>query len=1583
MKKLWKAFAVCCAIAMLGSAFTACKSDDDDDDDDKPVTPPVVEEIVDQVDFKIVIPFTDTPVISDTATAKIYKGEELVDTINAKNETLYGIGSSNGAISNLKVDNQLIVVEDNNIVVVPHSDEKGLSKLLPSTTYKVVLEGVTGTAKDESYTFTTKASKVISGNVINVGSAETDDFYTIQGALNYLASSKAIGDWTINVAAGKYHEILYYCGAANVTICGPADFDYDNSESPAAYIYWRNSQTLNSQRSRQTFIWQGTGNLVLKNLYFENTTARAQETSSNVQAETLYFDSKADLIVYNSKFMSYQDTLLIGTSDSTTGYGGRAWFYKCQIGGDVDFIWGYASVALFEECDIICRADGIKNSAEIFASRTVPSKEVLGKGFVLLNSTIFIEDGCDAYYGRSSGGGDSQALVINSKVTNGTINSKLWNSAGDITIQDGVGDYICAFMSYNNLDKDGNVISTTGKLDKTYDMSKRIADREYNGRHAILNREIVTAKAAYQNRTSKAAWDISAYEAEFKASADVSAKNIYVEPTYSKNVVGGNTVQLTSNKTGATFESEDTEVATVDSNGLVTTVALKDKTVKITVTDPDGGRADYAYINVVPTYVKAGAITIDETETTVPMYQIATISASFDVEPNDTDIVWTTSNPDVLKFVDAGKKTLVETITTTDKKVQVVSITAGNAVVTATSGVTPDVTAAGTKEFTVNNTRYYNAIEGTVIQDANLFGILNFQSGKVGIWHDIYVHAIYGTKNGKIAASGNRIQSRYGTIYIPVTESCVIDMTVQCTAEEDESKWFVTDFKDAGEVAPKTYKDTETEWASDAERQFMAYHYVWEYDAANDAAQKVPGADVKALFDATPKDNNRTRVGAEPDAEATYFAIQIPGGDRYITSITIRPDNSIVHEPVAATLTIASFENAKVDLDTNGTKTTTQTTTATSTDGTEPVITYKSSNVKIATVDEASGAVTAVGIGEAVITATAKHATIESVVPKTAVYTVHVSNTAAPEATYSIDLANTEGVAGDYGIFATTTTGTSAGYHNEHGWRMAGGDTLSVKVAGPSVIKFGKCEYGSSLPTSETAEKTATTNGSSASSGNCNNETMDFVYKGENAATVTFTFTGQAYIHSVSVEPYVASSITINIADFDANSVELDLTGENKSVTKTTTATASNSSEVTIEYSSSATTVATVDKNTGTVTAVGIGKANIIATATLEGADTVTASYTIVVKQSEATPTETFDFRTTSIATSTGGVADNFDFGILTGTAYYKNTTYGLYHKPVVNIKVAGPSKIYVPTLDYGFNGTVKVVDGDTLSDNFTTTGAKNTASTLEAAIEAGTVKSVIYAGAEPAVIKFEGDSSSYLPLIWVVPYEAPSVSVSVDAFAESSKSIDLAAGDKSVTQTTTGSASDGSEVTVVYSSSKPDVATVDSSTGVVTGVSIGQTVITATVSKEGCEDAITTYTVLVKDTGTPTTGYKVDFNSGNIFTEYGKTLDFGLLKINPGTKNAYGLNNGHGAMFKDGNSVELKVPANATVKVAGCQYNNDTSITATVSAGSVTPDSAVDMKGTACTSTTDFTVTEACTITLAFTGSTTYVATIEVVVGE
>ena len=1291
---------------------------------------------IEKADYKISIPFSDVPVIGESAKAKIYKDDVLVDEISASNEKLYAINGPKGAIGEIKAADQLLIVDGNSIIVVPHNDEKGYSKLTSSSTYKVVLEGITGTPVSADYTFTTKKAQLISDNTINVGSAESDNFYTIQGALNYLRLLDATGDWTINVAAGKYHENLFYYGAANVTIAGPADFDWGNADSSAAYVYWRNSQNIgNGQRSRQSFIWQGTGNLVLKNMYFENTTNRAVEGNTNVQAETLYFDSDADLIVYNSKFMSYQDTLLIGTSNSTIGYGGRAWFYDCQIGGDVDFIWGYASVALFEKCNIICRADGVKNSAEIFASRTVPSKEVLGKGFVLLNSTIDIEDGCDAYYGRSSGGGDSQALVINTTV-NGTINPKLWNSAGDITIQDGTGDYICAFMSYNNKDKDGNVISTAGKIEKTYDMSQRIAEREYNGRYAILNREIVSKTAVYQNRASKTAWDISSYEKEFGAEGDASKNNLYVEPTYTKNVVGGNTVQLTTNKTGSTFESEDTEVATVDSNGLVTTVTGKDKTVKITVTDPNGGRNDYAYINVVPTYVKAGKITIDETETELPIYQIATITASFDVEPNDTDIVWTVSNDSVIKFVDESKKTLVSTITTTDKKVQFVSLKSGNATITASSGVTPEETTAGSKEFTVNTTRYYNAVEATVIQDKNVFGILNFQSGKVGIWHDIYVHAIYEATRGKIAASGNRIQSRYGTLYIPVTESCVIDMTVQCTAEEDESKWYTKDMTDAEGVAPQYSKDTETVFASDAERQSYAYHYKWEYDAENDAGKKVSGTDVKALFDASTKDNNRTLVGATPDENATYFAIKIPGADRYITSITIKPDSSIHHEPVAATLTIEKFADSKKTLDLNGEKTVTVTTSAASSDGATPVVSYKSSNEKIATVDAETGAVTAVGIGEVTITATAKHPSLESVVEKSVTYTVHVSDSGSPAESYTIDLANTTGSAGDYGIFATVSkSGGSAGRHNEHGWRMASGDTMSVKVAGASVIKLGKCQYGCSLPTADNATATATTTGANASK--CGSETMDFVYKETDAATVTFTFSGEAYIHSVSVEPYEAPTNTIT-ASFKNEEVVIDL--KDSTTGGQTVEASATEGTLSVKYSSSDVSVATVDSDTGIVTAVGLGKTTITATITCEKADPVVKTYIIKVVNTEAV-VSTYTFTLDGSET----IASKEDDSVtLTSSGISSHGSYGATTKDgTLTFDVKGNCVINVYP-NYPVSGiTVGLYDGETKLDEYTADCTANSANSIEGVAPFP----VIYNGeeAKTLTVKISASSSIYL----------------------------------------------------------------------------------------------------------------------------------------------------------------------------------------------------------------------------------------------
>ncbi len=1291
----------------------------------------VIEKDTSYYDNVIIVNFDSVQTLGSSGSVNIYNGDTLVDTVSVADEKLYGIGSSKGAIKELNIADQGIIVDGTNVVITTHLDSDGYSKLAANTTYTVKFDESLISGAPEK-TFTTKSNSGISGNVINVGS--DGNFTTIQGAFNYLRKTEATGDWTINVAAGNYHENLFYYGSANVKLVGADSDNYGDK----TYVYWRNSQVLNgAQRARQSFIWQG-GNLTIENMTFENTTNRKVEGNTNVQAETLVFDVTKDLVVYNSSFISFQDTLLIGNN------GGRAWFYNCYVSGDVDFIWGTADVCLLENCKIVCRADGIKNDAKIFASRTVADvskKNTVSKGFILMNSDIEVEDGCSAAYGRSSGA-DTQAAVFNNKFTKGAPISSLWGSASDTRFYEPNGEMAVGYKDYNNKNSDGSVIDTTNRCTNTADMSERLYNREYNGRWVIFNRVYNLNTNAYEFVSDDNIYDITTIANGYNADEETSIDNIYVEPVYSDNVVGGNNVSLTiSTKASSltyTYKTNDSSLATV-ADGIISTVSDADGTVTITVT-ASNGKTDTAYVKVIPTLITVSGISLNDISS-VDLYSLNTITATITPEDaSDKSLVWTATGN--IKIVDPTSKTLVTTLETTGNTVQIEGIESGEGTISVKSLANETITDS--KTITVTDVRDYNADEAVAVNSKDVFGILNFQSGKTGIWHDIYVHAIYDKTNGKIAASGERIQSRYGTLYIPVTDSCIIDMTCQAYSDSVE---FTTDFMDASGAAPTTSTGDDNEGV-------YKYHYTWEYDAVNDTSKQVSGTTVKTLFDAATKDTNRSLSGAAPDVNATYFAIHIPGADRYIKAIKITKDSSIYHEPISATLTIGDFAESTKTLDLNGTTTVTQTVSATSSDSAEPVITYSSANESIATVDSSTGEVTAKAIGEVSITATASHPSNNNVVAKKTSYTVHVSNSGAPETTYSIDLAHTEGTAGDYGIMKTTTTGSSAAYHNDHGWRFASGDTLSVKVAGASTIKLGKCQYGVNLPTADNANATSSTTGNKPST--CGTETMDFVYLPAESGTVTFTFSGQAYIPSVSVEPYTA-----------------------------------------------------------------------------------------------------------------------------------------------------------------------------------------------------------------------------------------PTVTLSVDSFAESTKTLDLN-GTTTVTQTTTASASDETEVTLKYTSSKEGVATVDESTGKVTAVSIGQTTISATAYKDGCENVVATYTVLVKNTETPTAGYSVDFASGNIFTAYCNTLDFGILKVNPDNTNAYGYNGTqHGAMFKDGNSVELKVPAGAVVKVQDCMYNNATSITATVDKGSVSPSDAQTMTGSGnngsktCSSTTDFTVTDACTITLAFVGSTTYVSKIEVTVSE
>jgi pectin methylesterase-like acyl-CoA thioesterase len=112
----------------------------------------------------------------------------------------------------------------------------------------------------------------------------------------------------------------------------------------------------------------------------------AQNSAVANQAETIYFsdDENHRYIVKNCDLVGCQDTIQTKA---------RTWFYNCLIIGDVDFIWGYSKMALFENCEIRSRYNP-KCVGSIVQARVLPGN----KGFVFLNCTLTREPRVNGNY---------------------------------------------------------------------------------------------------------------------------------------------------------------------------------------------------------------------------------------------------------------------------------------------------------------------------------------------------------------------------------------------------------------------------------------------------------------------------------------------------------------------------------------------------------------------------------------------------------------------------------------------------------------------------------------------------------------------------------------------------------------------------------------------------------------------------------------------------------------------------------------------------------------------------------------------------------------------------------------------------------------------------------------------------------------------------------------------------------------------------------------------------------------------------------------------------------------------------------
>ena len=330
-------------------------------------------------------------------------------------------------------------------------------------------------------------------------------YKTIQAALDAVGPNA--GDFTITLPKGTYEEVLYYNGAANITLTGDTKSKYGSdvviAKANDGDLYLLKDKTASAQKGRCLFEFEGTGNLTVENVTFHNTFVRGSVKGSNTQAETIGFDSTGNLAAYNSAFKSHQDTLRMT---------GKSWFYKCYVEGDTDFIWMEATgkVALFEECEIVSLFDEHhSNHTSYIGAPRMNIGNKAEKGLVVYNSTVSSKEGQTTYLARTpwTSGYYNQVAFVKNKASD--IDTDLWS--GKALTANGIPETIIGWKLDSDTAKSIGV-KTEGRKDI---IPESEVGTEFNGRDAILNRYYDISTLKYK-KDSETYWDVKALAKERK-----------------------------------------------------------------------------------------------------------------------------------------------------------------------------------------------------------------------------------------------------------------------------------------------------------------------------------------------------------------------------------------------------------------------------------------------------------------------------------------------------------------------------------------------------------------------------------------------------------------------------------------------------------------------------------------------------------------------------------------------------------------------------------------------------------------------------------------------------------------------------------------------------------------------------------------------------------------------------------------------------------------------------------------------------------------------------------------------------------
>jgi pectin methylesterase-like acyl-CoA thioesterase len=376
-------------------------------------------------DTRLQLTFDAPPAMGSSGLIRIYKlsDDTLVDTIDlgtrhptaAFANRLVAVDTIGKNVAPLGGSHQRYVyytpvkIAGNTVTIIPHTgvllNDTAYYVTIDSSAFSGQIEGsnFAGFSKSSGWFFTTKSAPT--GTTVTVDDDGPADFRTVQGALNYMmtigstagcspACPSAGVPKTVNIRNGVYEELLLIRNVNKLTLNGESRdgvvVGYDNFESfnpgtGATAAAPGAAPSLGGGRS--VLLVEGSDELELDNFTLKNSHVKLGSLSN--QGEAIYFNSStvngSRLIARHMNFYGAQDTI------QTKGW---AWFYQSTITGDVDFIWGGAYAALFEESELRTVVDTTNASS---GGYIVQARTRYGyPGFVFLNSSLTANAGIPA-----------------------------------------------------------------------------------------------------------------------------------------------------------------------------------------------------------------------------------------------------------------------------------------------------------------------------------------------------------------------------------------------------------------------------------------------------------------------------------------------------------------------------------------------------------------------------------------------------------------------------------------------------------------------------------------------------------------------------------------------------------------------------------------------------------------------------------------------------------------------------------------------------------------------------------------------------------------------------------------------------------------------------------------------------------------------------------------------------------------------------------------------------------------------------------------------------------------------------------